>query len=115
MELAITGCGADRDAMTFDVIVIGGGAAGLTGAVALARARRSVLVLDGGEPRNAPAAGVHNLLGREGIAPAELLARGRDELRSYGGEVRTARVADAARDGDGFRVTLDDGEALTAR
>ena len=46
--------------MTYDVIVIGGGPAGLSGAVALSRALRSVLVIDAGEPRNAPADGIHN-------------------------------------------------------
>ena len=44
----------------YDVVVVGGGAAGLSGALALARARRSVLVLDAGDPRNAPAGHVHN-------------------------------------------------------
>ena len=53
-----------RDA--YDVVVVGGGAAGLSGALMLARARRSVVVLDAGRPRNAPAEGVHGLLGREG-------------------------------------------------
>src|SRR6478736_437805 len=61
----------------YDVVVVGGGAAGLSGAVALARSRRSVLVVDAGDPRNAPAGHVHNYLGREGTPPAELLAAGR--------------------------------------
>ena len=56
--------------LDYEVIVIGGGAAGLSAAVALARSRRSVLVIDAGEPRNAPAEGVHNFLSRDGIAPA---------------------------------------------
>ena len=60
---------------TYDVLVIGGGAAGLTGALALGRARRSVLVVDSGEPRNAPADHVHNYLGHDGTPPSELLAR----------------------------------------
>lgn len=81
-----------------DVVVIGGGAAGLSGAVMLARSRRAVLVIDAGEPRNAPAEGVHGLLGQEGVAPAELLARGRDELRAYGGQVVAGRVVEARRD-----------------
>jgi thioredoxin reductase len=103
----------------FDVVVIGGGAAGLAGAVALSRSRRSVLVLDSGEPRNAPAGHVHNYLGREGTPPAELLATGRAELAGYGGTVRGARVLTAEPDGDGgFRVTFaptgQEGEATTA-
>ncbi|HEX6366502.1 MAG TPA: FAD-dependent oxidoreductase, partial [Agromyces sp.] len=61
----------------YDVVVVGGGAAGLSGAVALARSRRTVLVVDAGRPRNAPADGVHNYLGREGARPADLVADGR--------------------------------------
>jgi thioredoxin reductase (NADPH) len=61
----------------YDVVVVGGGAAGLSGAVALARARRRVLVVDAGEPRNAPAGHVHNYLAREGVPPGALLAAGR--------------------------------------
>jgi len=64
----------------YDVVVIGGGAAGLNGALMLARSRRSVLVVDAGAPRNAPASGVHGLLGREGTPPSELLATGRAEV-----------------------------------
>ena len=65
---------------TYDVVVVGGGASGLSGALALARARRSVLVVDAGEPRNAPAGHVHNYLAREGMPPADLLSAGRDEV-----------------------------------
>ncbi len=100
-----------------DVVVIGGGAAGLSGAVALARSRRSVLVVDAGEPRNAPASGVHNYLGREDVPPAELLALGRAELEGYGGLVRRGRV-DAVERLDGhhpFAVALDDGTTVRAR
>src|SRR5215213_5301947 len=102
--------------LQYDALIIGGGAAGLSAAVALARSRRSVLVVDAGQPRNAPADGVHNYLGREGTPPAALLAIGRAELVGYGGEVVSATVT-AARRGDdaGFRVTLDDGRELTAR
>ena len=57
----------------YQVVVIGGGAAGLSAAVTLGRALRSVLVIDAGEPRNAPAAGVHGFLSRDGIKPQELL------------------------------------------
>lgn len=61
---------------TYDVIVIGGGPAGLSGATALARFRRSVLVIDSGQPRNVAAGHVHNFLTRDGVPPSELLARG---------------------------------------
>jgi thioredoxin reductase len=99
----------------YDVVVIGGGAAGLSGAVALARSRRSVLVVDGGQPRNAPADGVHNYLGREGVPPGELLALGRAEVASYGGTVVPGTVVTAERTDDGFTVTLDDGSTVAAR
>ncbi|GAA4692995.1 NAD(P)/FAD-dependent oxidoreductase [Pseudonocardia yuanmonensis] len=99
----------------YDVVVIGGGAAGLNGALMLARARRSVVVIDGGEPRNAPASGVHGLLGREGMPPGELLERGRAEVRGYGGGIVPGEVTDVTREGDGFRVVLGDGRVTRAR
>jgi thioredoxin reductase len=84
--------------------------------VALARSRRSVLVVDDGTPRNAPADGVHNYLGREGTPPGELLALGRAELAGYGGVIREGRVGGAeALEGGGFRVALDDGGEVVAR
>ncbi|MEV6342654.1 FAD-dependent oxidoreductase [Actinoplanes sp. NPDC051851] len=100
----------------YDVVVIGGGAAGLSGAVTLARSRRSVLVVDSGEPRNAPAGNVHNLLGREGVPPAELVAAGRAELASYGGEVISGRAERASRTGEeGFTVVLEGGREVQGR
>lgn len=101
----------------YDVVVIGGGAAGLGGALTLARARRSVLVIDGGQPRNAPAAGVHALLGLDGIAPGELVARGQKEVCGYGGQVVTDTVTAVSRedDGDRFVVTLADGRSIRSR
>ncbi|GAB3664861.1 NAD(P)/FAD-dependent oxidoreductase [Nocardioides korecus] len=99
----------------YDVVVVGGGAAGLSGAIALARSRRRVLVVDGGRPRNAPAEGVHNLLGQEGLAPAELVARGRETLRSYGGQLRVGTVVSGAAVADGFVLTVDDGTQVGAR
>jgi thioredoxin reductase len=99
----------------YDVVVIGGGAAGLSGALVLARSRRSVVVLDAGRPRNAPAAAVHGLLGHDGTPPLELLAAGRAEVRGYGGQVVDAEVVDAARDGDRFVVSLGDGRKVRAR
>jgi thioredoxin reductase len=99
----------------YDVVVVGGGAAGLSGALMLTRVRRSVAVIDGGAPRNAPAEGVHGLLGHDGVPPAELLARGRAEVRGYGGHVVVGEVTGAVREGDGFAVTLADGRATRAR
>jgi thioredoxin reductase len=99
----------------YDVVVIGGGAAGLSGAVALGRSRRSVLVVDDGTPRNAPAEGVHNFLGRDGVPPAELLAAGRAEVGGYGGEIRAGRAVGAERVDGGFVVRLDDGGSVRGR
>lgn len=101
--------------MTYDVVVIGGGAAGLSGAVTLARSRRSVLVIDSGDPRNAPAGNVHNLLGREGLPPAELYKAGRAEVAEYGGELREGVAERAERTADGFLVTLADGSEVSGR
>ncbi len=99
-----------------DVAVIGGSAAGLAAALQLGRQRRSVIVVDSGEPRNAPAAHMHSYLGHEGIPPAELSAIGRDEVRSYGGEVIAGRAVDVTRtDNDSFRVELAGGHSLIAR
>jgi thioredoxin reductase len=105
----------DRLRDSYDVVVVGGGAAGLSGALMLARSRRSVLVIDAGAPRNAPAAGVHGLQARDGMPPAELLDRGRAEVRGYGGQVVTGQVSTAKHDGDGFAVTLADGQMVRAR
>ncbi|HZG88630.1 MAG TPA: NAD(P)/FAD-dependent oxidoreductase [Pseudonocardia sp.] len=101
---------------SYDVVVVGGGAAGLSGATALARSRRSVLVIDDGTPRNAPADGVHNFLSRDGTPPGELLAAGRAEVTGYGGEVVDCRVTAAEPlDGGGFRVWTADGTTVRAR
>jgi thioredoxin reductase len=98
-----------------DVVVVGGGAAGLTGALTLARARRSVLVADAGEPRNRPASGVHGFLTRDGLPPAELVALGRAEVERYGGTVVDGRVAALAGSAGAFAITLEDGRAFRAR
>src|SRR5690348_15094832 len=91
---------------SYDVVVVGGGAAGLSGAVALARSRRSVLVVDAGDPRNAPAGHVHNFLSRDGTPPSELFAAGRAEVTGYGGRVETGRVTALGRDGERFGVQI---------
>jgi thioredoxin reductase len=104
-----------QDLTTYDVVVVGGGAAGLSGALTLGRARRSVLVVDAGEPRNSPAPGVHGFLTRDGTNPAVLLEAGREEVQRYGVELLDGRVASAERVEDGFVVTLDDGNSVGAR
>ena len=94
-----------------DAVVIGGGAAGLNGALMLARSRRAVAVIDSGDPRNAPAEGIHGLLGNEGTPPSAYLERGRAEVRQYGGVilsgvVTSARAAEPSAEGD-LRFTVD--------
>lgn len=98
----------------YDVVVIGGGAAGLAGAVALLRSRRSVLLIDAGDPRNAPAGHVHNFLTRDGAPPEALIAAGREEVEAYGGHVRRGRVDSLGRDGGLFRIRAE-GREVTAR
>lgn len=106
---------------TVDVAVIGGGAAGLNGALMLARSRRSVVVIDSADPRNAPAEAMHGFLVLDGAPPARLLERGREQVRHYGGRVVHATVAAAepatpSADGDlRFTVTTSDGRRLSAR
>jgi thioredoxin reductase len=90
----------------YDVVVVGGSAAGLSGAVALARSRRSVLVVDAGDPRNAPAGHVHNFLTRDGMPPGEIYAAGRAEVTRYGGRLETGRVTALSRDGGRFGVHI---------
>ncbi|MGW6747173.1 NAD(P)/FAD-dependent oxidoreductase [Streptomyces sp. NPDC055006] len=106
---------------TVDAVVIGGGAAGLNGALILARSRRSVVVIDSGTPRNAPAEAMHGFIVLDGTPPAELLERGREQVRHYGGRVVFGEVASAepAAPGGGgdprFTLTLADGRTLTTR
>lgn len=98
-----------------DVCIIGGGPAGLSAALVLARSRRSVLVVDAGEPRNAPADAMHAFLSRDGMAPGEFLALGRAEVTGYGGVFQPGRVVDVEHLGDRIRVELDDGGRVLAR
>ncbi|MFG1795004.1 NAD(P)/FAD-dependent oxidoreductase [Nocardia sp. NPDC049149] len=106
---------------TVDAVVIGGGAAGLNGALILARSRRSVVVIDSGSPRNAPAEAVHGFIVFDGTPPSEILRQGRGQVRQYGGrvvhgEVVAAESAAPAADGDlRFTVTLADGRSITTR
>ena len=98
-----------------DVAVVGGSAAGLAAALQIGRQRRSVIVVDSATPRNAPAVHMHGYLGREAVAPAELIADGREEVRSYGGEVLTTRAERVTRDGERLRVDLVGGHVIVAR
>ena len=106
---------AGRDTRRRDVLIVGGGPAGLSAALTLARARRDVTVVDAGEPRNATAEHMHGFLTRDGMPPRALLEIGRTEVRGYGGEIVDGRVVRAEGDDDGFVLTLDDGARLRGR
>lgn len=106
---------AEKQSAIRDVVIVGAGAAGLSAGLTLARARRRVTVIDAGHPRNAPADGVHGLLGLEGISPAELLTRGRDEVQSYGGEIIDGQVTEISGEVDRFTITVDNGEEIVGR
>src|SRR3954452_22148488 len=99
----------------YDVVDIGGGEAGLSAALVLARARRTVAVIDAGQPRNAPAARMQGFLSRDGLPPSELLAAGRAEIEEYGAKWITGVVSDVYRTDTGFRIERADGVPLSAR
>jgi thioredoxin reductase len=103
--------GADAT-VPYDVVIVGGGAAGLSAALVLGRARRRVAVVDAGAPRNAPAAHMQGFLSRDGMPPADLLAVARVEVRGYGVELIEDRVVGIE---PGFRVRLGGGEVRDAR
>ena len=100
------------DAPGYDVVVVGGGAAGLSAALVLGRARRRVAVVDAGAPRNAPAAHMQGFLSRDGMPPADLLAAGRAEVAAYGVELVEDQVVEIDT---GFVVRLAGGRMLKAR
>jgi thioredoxin reductase len=97
---------------SYDVVVVGGGAAGLSAALVLGRARRTVAVVDAGSPRNAPAAHMQGFLSRDGMPPSEFLAAGRSEVAGYGVTLLEDRVTSVA---PGFSVHLAGGARLDAR
>lgn len=97
---------------SYDVVIVGGGAAGLSAALVLGRARRRVLVVDAGAPRNAPAAHMQGFISRDGTPPAELLRTARAEVRGYGVDIVADRVIEVA---SGFALRLQNGRRVTAR
>jgi thioredoxin reductase len=100
----------------YDVIVVGGGPAGLSAALVLARACRTILVCDGGRPRNAAAQALHGFLTRDGTPPSELRRLAREELARYDTvEIRDVDVHDASCEPDGFSVTLASGDVCRSR
>ena len=107
---------AERIDYPYDVVVVGGGVAGLSATLGLVRALRSVLVVDAGHPRNEPAGHAHGYLTRDGASPLELVAAGRLEVRGYGGEIVEGTVTSAKRLSEGgFRVETSDGGRWVGR
>jgi len=100
------------DTTIYDAAIIGGGAAGLSAALVLGRTRRRVVVVDGGAPRNAPAAHMQGFLSRDGMPPADLLRLGREEAEAYAVEFIQGRAASIE---PGFVVGLANGDRLEAR
>ncbi|MFF2650733.1 NAD(P)/FAD-dependent oxidoreductase [Streptomyces sp. NPDC058045] len=99
-----------------DVVVVGGGAAGLTAGIVLARAQAEVLLVDAGRPRNAPAAAMHGFVSRDGMSPLEFQRTGKEEFARYGGTLAEGRVEDAVRQPNGsFQLRLSHGSLAGAR
>ena len=113
MTNATTRLDADGD---YDVAIVGGGPAGLSAAVWLARFERSVVVVDSGDPRNWETRGINGFLGLPKIKPPDLRAAGRDECRRYGVQLIDQEVCIVRKNGDGaFALELADGRALGAK
>ena len=102
--------------MTYDAVIIGGSYAGLSAAMQIARARRSVCVVDTGQPRNRFADASHGFFGQDGAAPQAMIAHARDQVGAYPGVRMIADMAcDATRADSGFEVTLGSGGTVTGR
>lgn len=100
----------------FDVVVVGGGTAGLSAALVLGRALKRTLVCGVGEPRNAPLHQSHSFFSRDGESPAELIRIGREQLVPYESvEVRQVQVTGMSQSDDRFQVELEDGTQVRAR
>lgn len=100
---------------TWDTVIVGGSAAGLAAALMLGRARRKVLVIDSGKPRNRYAKHMYGVLGHDGMNPADLVKRGRQEVSAYGVEVRSGLVTRLEETESGIIATIDDGSRAVAR
>lgn len=101
--------------MPYDVIIVGGGPAGLSAALMLGRCRRKVLVLDAGQQRNRFSREMHGYLSRDGIAPGKLIALGQREIARYGIARRAGEVVAACTTRHGFRLTERGGAKFTCR
>jgi thioredoxin reductase len=99
----------------YDVIIVGGGPAGLSAALMLGRCRRRVLVLDSGRYLNYATEAMHGFLTRDGTQPAHIRSFPREELKRYGIEVHRATATHARRDGGRFIVELEEGGPFRSR
>lgn len=100
----------------YDVVIIGGGPAGLSAALLLGRSRRRVLICDSGSPRNAPATASHNFLTRDGTPPLQLLQLAREQLQPYATvEFESIAVTEAHSEAEMFAITLADGRNIATR
>lgn len=99
----------------YDVIIVGGGPAGLSAALVLGRCRRAVLVIDSQQYRNAMTHAVHGFLTRDGTPPPELLRVGREQLQPYGISMLEDEVIEAVRTEERFELTTTQGQVLSAR
>ena len=97
-----------------DVVIVGGGPAGLSAALSLVRARRRVIVVDAGKPRNMTAAHMHGVLGHDGLSPLRLLELGREEIAGYGGRLLHGEVTAVRADGVDIEVETADAAIRTA-
>src|SRR3954469_1440935 len=115
--------GRGRHPAPYDVLIVGGGPAGLSAALVLGRCRRRVLVVDSGRPRNAAARAMHGYLSRDGIRPRELLRLGRAEVDRYGVEILDAEVdtahglspSEAPDPRASFEIVTEDGRRFRSR
>lgn len=98
-----------------DVLIIGASAAGAAAALQLGRARRSVVVVDAGEPRNAAAAHMQGYLGHDGLAPTQFLEIAHAELAAYDVVVTPGRIVSVRDDGDRMIATAENGDSYSAR
>ncbi|NTX08887.1 NAD(P)/FAD-dependent oxidoreductase [Myxococcus sp. CA040A] len=105
-----------NDILAKDVVIVGGGPAGLSAALVLGRGRKKVLLCDAGSPRNAAAEHIQGFVTRDGTPPREFRAIGREQLRPYEVDIRDVRVSGIERLGDArFRVTLEGGVVVESR
>lgn len=106
---------ASLDDRIWDVVIVGGGAAGLSAALILARARRRVLVLDAQQPRNRFAPHMHGVLSRDGYSPLDLVADGRREVLAADGVIANERVVETRTSDDGFELVTETGTRVITR